>query len=77
MTAHFLKQMHVVDVVDHLFSPFTIATQSTGAFTLIQAVSCHLHSTSVTMVYVRRQCCTESQTIIDIKNVHIEQHFNN
>ena len=35
--------MHVVDVVDHLFSSFIIATLSTGAFTLTQDVSCHLH----------------------------------
>ena len=45
--------MHVFDVVDHLFSSFTIATLSTGAFTLTQEVRCHLHSPSITMPYVK------------------------
>ena len=43
----------VVDVVDHLISSFPIATLWTAAFTPTQLVSCHLHSHSITMSYVK------------------------
>ena len=45
--------MHVVDVIDHLFSSFTIATLSIGAFTVTQQVRFHLYNPSITMPYVK------------------------
>ena len=44
----------IVDVVDHLLSSFPFATLWTAALTPTQRVSCHLHSHSITMLYVKR-----------------------